>query len=130
MQIAQNKWLRAAFWGTVLLIFLFCLLFPAWSRRALKQDRAGAVPQQGVATVAMLIDAKPSVTDKPSPAQVLVRFHGQLCSAKTIGGFDQLREGQPARILYRVGRSGRIYVDRVEPLPAASAASRNTNDAH
>jgi hypothetical protein len=123
MQNVKYKWVRFAFVAIGVLIFLFALWFPEWARKSVKQDRESALPQQGVATVAMLIDAKPSVTGKPSPAQVLVRFRGGIYPVKSILGFDALHENQPAQIVYRVGKSGRVYVDSVAPLTAPSAAS-------
>jgi hypothetical protein len=121
--------MRGAVIAIGVLIFLFALWFPEWARKSVKKDREEAVPQQGVATVAMLIDAKPNVTGKPSPQQVLVRFRGGIYSAGSITGFDELREGQPAQIIYRIGRSGRVYIDNVGPVmpsPALSAGERGS----
>ncbi len=120
MQAVKNRWLRAAVVGTAVLVFLFAMIFPDWARRALKNDRAGAVPQQGIATVALRVETRPSVTDTPSPPEILVRFRGQIYAAKAITGFDALQVDQPARIVYRVGKSGRIYVDSVAPMSAAA----------
>lgn len=123
MQNVKYRWIRGVVILAGVLIFLFALLFPEWARKSVKKDREGAVPQQGVATIALLIDAKSSVTGKPSPRQVLVRFHGGIYSAGSITGFDALRENEPAQIVYRIGRSGRVYIDSVGPALPASAVS-------
>jgi hypothetical protein len=70
----------------------------------------------GVATVATLVTPKSVDMDHAAMPQVTVRFRGGIYSAREIAGIGQMRIGQPARITYRVGRSGRVYVDRVEPL--------------
>jgi hypothetical protein len=127
MQSVRNRWARAAFIGVGVLIILFALVFPDWARRSVKQDRENAPPRQGTATVAMVVDTKPSVTGTPSPREVLVRFQGQIYAAKTIQDFDTLKVDHPAQIVYRVGRSGRVYVDSVAPLPSAPAASNRPN---
>jgi hypothetical protein len=120
MQTVKNRWARAAFVGVGVLIILFALIFPEWARHTFKADREGARPQQGIATVALVVDTKPSVTDTPSPREVLVRFHGHIYPAQVIHDFEALQVNKPAQIVYRVGKSGRVYVDSVEPLPPTS----------
>jgi hypothetical protein len=112
--------MRVAFWALVALVFLFALVFPGWMRHAIRTDREGATPQQGVATVAILVPPMKDATDQLSPPQVSVRFQGQILGAKEVVGLDELKVGQPAQITYRVGKSGRVYVDRVQPLPPSS----------
>jgi hypothetical protein len=99
---------------------LFALIFPGWMRHAIRADREGATAQQGVATVAILVPPMKDAADLISPAQVSVRFQGQILGAKEVLGLEELQVGQPAQITYRVGKSGRIYVDRVQPLPPTS----------
>lgn len=124
MQRVRYKWVRYAFLLAGGLIFLFALVFPEWARLAIKRDREQAAPRQGIATVALVVPAQPAVMgEKPSPPLVSVRFHGSILPVKTIIGFSQLQTGQTVQIVYRVGRSGRIYIDTAEPLPAASSSA-------
>jgi len=44
-----------------------------------------------------------------------VRFRGKLYAAQKAINVEQLKEGRSAKITYRTGKSGRIYVDTVEP---------------
>ena len=101
---------------------LFSVIFPGWARHKYKHDHDDAPVQQGVAQIAMTI---PSVANPfqgtQEPERVLVRFRGATPDAKKIIGFSRLHQGQDAKITYRIGRSGRLYVDSVEPLPAANA---------
>ena len=124
MQIKKNRWMRIAFFAVVGSIFLVALLFPEAARLAIKKDRAEAVPRVGVASVAILVPAAPApLGDNPSPPMVSVRFRDRIVPVQAVVGFSQLQLGQTVQIVYRIGRTGRIYVDRAEPLPAASAAS-------
>ncbi|HZT41477.1 MAG TPA: hypothetical protein VFA07_04785 [Chthonomonadaceae bacterium] len=119
MQIQKNRWLKLAFFAVVGLIFLFALIFPEAARRAIKKDREEAVPRVGVASVAILVPAAPApLGDNPSPPIVSVRFRGRVVPVQTVVGFSQLQLGQTVQIVYRIGRSGRIYVDRIKPMPA------------
>ena len=99
----------------------FILLASIWTRPLFsyltKHDRAGAVPRTGVATVEQMLPPHFEENAKPIPAQVWVRFQGQLLPAEEVFGSAQMKVGSPAEIVYRVGKSGRVYVDRVEPLP-------------
>jgi len=121
MQIQRNRWLRLGFFVIAGLIFLFALIFPEAARLAIKRDREEAVPRMGVAKVAILVAAAPApLGDNPSPPIVSVRFHGSIVPVQTVVGFNRLQLGQTVQIVYRIGHSGRIYVDRIEPLPANS----------
>ncbi len=96
---------------------LFGSALRPWIRRKHDQDLQGAVPRSGVATVEVRYGAGPHQEgDAPRP-WALVRFNGKLYPTKTAAGIQQLREGEPAAISYRVGKSGKIYVDSVQPLP-------------
>lgn len=82
-----------------------------------KRDRADAPVQHGIGIVEQIVPPRVEENAKPLPAGVWVRINGTLASADTVFGSAQLAVGRPAEVTYRVGRSGRIYVDRVEPLP-------------
>lgn len=109
-------WFRAAIVIVGAVVFLASMILPEWIRLYVKHDRVSAVPRSGSAVVVVARPARPDEMGDPVPAQVTVRFHGTLVPAQKIVGFDRLRVGAPARIVYRIGRSGRIYVDQVSPI--------------
>jgi hypothetical protein len=117
MQARKQHWVRITIVAIGLTVFLAYAIIPEWFRLSRKSDIEGAVPQQGVATVAILVRPGPVDLGNPTTPQVSVRFQGQLLSVKAAEELDALAVGQPAQIEYRVGKSGRIYVDRVRPLP-------------
>jgi len=82
-----------------------------------KHDRDASPQQTGIGTVEQIIPPHIEENVKPIPAQVWVRIDGKLAAAEAVFGSAQLRVGGPAQVLFRVGKSGRVYVDRVEPLP-------------
>lgn len=84
-------------------------------RKATKDDRGQGIPKEGTATVVDLRTPKLDDYDRPIPASVLVRFEGKVYPTEKVFGFSELRVDAPAHILYRVGPSGRLYIDRVEP---------------
>lgn len=101
--------------GFTMLCFLFA---DPLLRTYRKHDRKDAPVQTGVATVVTLVPApvnEEGNTHPPAPL-VSVRFRGGLHTAQQVIGFDALKQNQPARITYRVGRSGTIYVEQVAPL--------------
>src|ERR1041385_8416173 len=117
MRGVRHKWLRALFLiGMFLIVASFLVLDPIL-RSWVKRDQAGAIPQHGLATVEILVLPPPNTVGMDVRPQVSVRFQGHLCSVKTVLDAAELHLGQPALIEYRVGKSGRIYVDRAEPMP-------------
>lgn len=102
---------------------LLCFLFADPILRAYrKHDRASAPIQTGVATVVTLVPAPVNEignTHIPEPL-VNVRFRGGLHTARRVIDFDALKLNQPARITYRMGRSGTIYIEEVAPLSPTS----------
>ncbi|HEV2471601.1 MAG TPA: hypothetical protein VGS41_02980 [Chthonomonadales bacterium] len=115
MRGVGNRWIIYGFWTVVCVVFLAALILPGWLRIAIRADRAGARPQSGTATVAILEPQSTDVSGQTSPAQVDVRFRGRIIPAKEIVHFEALRLNGPAHIIYRIGKSGRIYVDSVQP---------------
>jgi hypothetical protein len=106
------------------LVVLVCIFVPYWGRRVYKReveaDRAGSTVQTGIATVVTLVDRGATPMGNPiNTQQAMVRFQGKLYGVKQIVSIRDLKINHPAQILFRVGKSGRIYVDRVEPLPPA-----------
>ena len=87
-----------------------------------KRDLKDAVPQQGVATVVTLVlPAANMVGDTKGDLTPLVgvRFHDGIHTAARVYNVRGLQIGQPARVQYRMGKSGAVVVDSVEPLDAA-----------
>ena len=116
MQGVKARWIRVVFWIAAVAYFLVCLLFPYYMRKAIRKDRTETIPQEGTATVAILVPPSQDANGTPSPAQASVRFQGQVLGAKEVFGVPELAIGKEARIIYRIGKSGHIYVDRVTPL--------------
>jgi hypothetical protein len=123
----QQRWLRAAILIIGTFTFLAFLFADPLLRSLRKRDQIGATPQQGVATVVTLVPPHPQVGADPTPALVAVRFRGGIHVAKTVLEYPQLKVGQSARIEYRVGKSGAIYVDTVEPLPSTPPPPRHSH---
>jgi hypothetical protein len=78
----------------------------------------GAQEQQGVATIIILVVPDRIHTEGDSKPQVSVRFNGKIYSAANAYEAEALKLDGAAQIEYRVGKSGRLIVDSVEPLPA------------
>lgn len=85
-------------------------------RRRRAQDMAGAVPQTATAIVTARFGANSNMVGESVRPWAQVRFQGRLYAAQTAINVEQLKEGQSAKITYRIGKSGRIYVDSVAPL--------------
>jgi hypothetical protein len=120
-----QRWVRAVILlvgGTTMLCFLaLSPILRAWTKR----DRDSGAPRTATATVEQIVPPHLEENSKPVPTQVWVRVNGSLAASEAVFGSARLRVGGPARVTYRVGRSGRIYVDRVEPLPEPRAADRS-----
>ncbi len=86
-------------------------------RQVRQSDLRGAVTRQGVATIEILYRSGPTDQgDTPTTPWAVVRFQGRLYRTPRALDAPELREHGPCLITYRVGRSGRIYVDSVRPL--------------
>ena len=126
MVSASQRRIRIAILTIGISAFLFSLLFPGWARYKFKHDHDDAPPQRGTATVEQVV---PSVANQFSgqveKPMVEVRFRNQTLivrkpkdeSEDRQQDISRLHVGSQAQIVYRVGRSGRVYVDSVEPLP-------------
>lgn len=111
----SQKWVRAFILIIGAIVLLSFIALRPILHGLTEHDRASAALQTGAATVVQLIPPRIEENLKPLPAQAWVRFHGELLPVKEVFGSAQLSVGQPAKILYRIGRSGRIYVDSAEP---------------
>ncbi len=114
---SQRKW--RAFMIIVGGIVFVAYSLPGALKGWLKQDLAGVPLQHGTATVVEALPPNqpmlPGDTKKPTPI-VLVRFHGQICTVGTVLHWRMLQAGKPASIDYRIGHSGRIYIEKAEPV--------------
>jgi len=99
------------------LILLAFLVLDPILRSWVKRDLAGAVPQEGQATVEILVLPPANTVGFDASPQLSVRFRSQLCSVKNVRDAARMRQGQPVQIEYRIGKSGRFYVDSAQPLP-------------
>ena len=111
-----QRWVRIASLAIGAVVLLAFLGLDPLLRSMTKRDRAQGIAKEGTATVVDLHLAKLDDYERPIPASVLIRFQGSLYPTEKVFGFSALRLAGPAHILYRVGPSGRIYIDRVEPI--------------
>lgn len=112
-------------WHRVVILVLGILVMVAmavgsalrpWLRRVRADDLIGAEERTGIATVTARFGSDPNLVGETVKPWAQVRFQGRLYPAHEAVEIDKLKDGDQARIEYRVGKSGRIYVDRVEPL--------------
>lgn len=117
----QQRLFRAAILligGFTLLCFL---LADPVLRGMTRRDQLGAVPQQGAAVVVTLVPSRPVADNAPEPAMADVRFRGNLYAATHVMDAEEMKVGDTVQITYRVGKSGRIYLDSIAPLPHGSS---------
>jgi hypothetical protein len=114
----QPPWIRYGFLALIVLITAAFLFLDPILRSRTKRDVAGAPEQEGTATVAILLVPDKDHTEGPSDPKVSVRFRGAIYPVKTAFKTANLKLDQAAHITYRVGKSGAIVVDTVEPLSA------------
>ncbi len=112
---------RFAFWASATLVIALFIVVPGL-RPLLKRDRVDAPPRWGFATVVIYVPPTQDANGVPVPPQASVRFLGRILGVKEVLGVGEIRVGQTVRIHYRVGRSGRIYVDTAQPLPVLPAS--------
>jgi hypothetical protein len=117
MQNPSQKWVRISIIAIATVVILSYAIVPEWARLHRKHDLAGAVSRSAIARVAILVPGGRANLGDPTEAQVSVRFQGELYSVKQPGSTTGLTADGQAQIEYRVGKSGRIYVDTVRPLP-------------
>ena len=92
------------------------LLIDPIIRPMMKRDRKSGEKQTGVATVEMLVPMRFDEYGRKLDPQVTVRFRGSLIPSDGVFNSDKLKPGDQAEISYRVGKSGRVYIESVQPL--------------
>jgi len=88
------------------------------------RDQVGAVTQEGVAILTTLILPRAGESGDLMPALATVRFRGRIYAANRVYDVARLKIDAPARVEYRVGKSGAIYLDAVEPMPPDNLEQR------
>jgi hypothetical protein len=112
----QQRWLRAAILVVGALVLLSFLFADPLLRSMRKRDQAGAKPEMGVAIVVTLAPPHLNENGDLTPALATVRFQGRIYAANHVYEVARLKVDAPAWVEYRVGKSGAIYLDAVEPL--------------
>ena len=101
--------------AVVIALMLFGTALRPMLRRRKSADLEGALPQKATAIVTARFGANSNLVGEAVKPWAQVRFQGQLYAAQTAKNVEQLKEGESATITFRIGKSGRIYVDTVEP---------------
>ena len=116
--ITRNKHgVSRAIIASTLLVLLLAVPFGAlYLNRASERDLQGVPEREGTATVVEIRQRNASRAMVPAGSRVVVEFEGNRYQARQASSLVFLQPGKPARIYYRIGRSGQVYVDRVSPL--------------
>src|SRR5580700_11297296 len=117
MQNVRSPWLRFGCVAMIVLITATFIFLDPIMRSSVKRDMKGAPEQQAEATVVILVVPDRIHTEGDSKPQVSVRFRGKIYTVASAYEAEALKMDSPAQIEYRVGKSGRVIVDSVEPLP-------------
>lgn len=112
----SQRWVRIGILSIGAFIFLAYLGLDPLLRGMTKRDRQNGTPHEATAVIVDRRLPKYDDYERPIPAAVTVRFQGKLYPTEAVFGFSELHVDGPAHIRYRVGASGRIYIDRVEPI--------------
>lgn len=120
----QQQWVRGVlvWFGTV--VFVCFLAADPVLRHFRKSSFRDAIPQTGVATVAMIVPPQANFEGglkQEGDGFINVRFQGGLYKVNSVRQFAQLHENQPVQIVYRVSKRGDVAVDSAEPMPTPSA---------
>jgi hypothetical protein len=121
----QPRWVQYGFLAFVVLVTAAFLFLDPILRSRTKRDVAGAPEQEGTAVVAILLIPDKEHTEGPADTKVSVRFRGGIYPVKMAYRPQELHVDQPAHITFRVGKSGAIVVDSVEPVAPSTAPPHN-----
>jgi hypothetical protein len=81
---------------------------------SINADLRHATPRRAIGIVEGLVYVPVSQGFPDPPRMVSLRWHGESAVGYT---HTPVRKGQRVLVTYRVGRSKRVYVERVEPSP-------------
>ena len=114
----SQKWVRRVILVVGAFVFAAFLIMDPLVRSATRRDRNSGPPREGTATVLQLFAPviDDTGTNRPVPPHVLIQFEGKSYLTKDVYGYGGLKEHGPASLTYRVGKSGRVYIERVQPL--------------
>lgn len=118
MSVSARQRKFRVFLLTVGAFCLLCGIFVPWlGRKWLRADRQNAPVQETTGEIAFFAEPHDE-RGVHFGAQVLVRFAKGVAQVRDITDEEskQFVEKQKVRIFYRVGRTGRVYVDRIAPL--------------
>ena len=110
-------------WVWLLLAFMICLLVVgvSWHGVRLSRDLQGAVPRQATGTVTSVVYQEPSpdAGDIHGRSLRLISVDGQPLTPNLLdpSGAPPLRKGDRVAFSYRVGRSGKWYLDQLSLVP-------------
>jgi hypothetical protein len=119
---------KSSFWSNLggvaaLLFVITSAALPIYQtfRPLIDDDLDNASHRKGVATIQQIVPPEPDSHGTMQSGHALVEFEGQTYHVHRGEGLLELQAGQPAHINYRVAKSGKVYVDKVEPMPPAKA---------
>lgn len=128
MKKERNMLVRRLCVALAIVVFLVALVAPGWIRLSIKRDREEAIPKKGVATVVMLVPERmEQVTNRMYPAQVLVRFNGAVYPVRSVPDIEGMAVNKPVKILYRIGKSGHVYVEYAQRADAPDDSLDSAN---
>lgn len=90
-----------------------------YARQSRDRDLIGAELRVGEGTVVAPVTREGGQEGRTTRPWALLRVEGTLATVEDLPGTARLAEGQKVPVHYRVGRSGRVYVERVA-LPASA----------
>ncbi len=116
-----QKLFRAALISVGIFFTLVIVVVPYWGRKIMRpahdRDYETAAVKETTAPVRMIVPVRgEQVIGRYYPERVSVELEGRLYEAKAVLDLPKLKIGQPAKVTYRVGQSGKLYVDTVRPL--------------
>ena len=87
---------------------------------AMERDRLEAPLQHGTAVIAVYVPARDEESaGRYYPTKVMVRFMGQVLEPRDVRDAETLHINQTVAISYRIGKSGKVYVDTAKALGKA-----------
>lgn len=119
-------WLRVFILVVGTVTTLSMILVPWIGRRMVKKDYTESVVREGIGTVAMLVDQREDMArGEIYPPTVMVRFEGSVRPVREVSlpDFSRLTLNQQVKIIYRLGKSGHIYVENVAPLSTSDRSA-------
>jgi hypothetical protein len=99
----------------LLLAGLFGTALRGWTKNARAQDIAGTPLQEDTALLETLTDAHETLGGGIPKPGAGIRFRGSYYTCKNVLSAESLKLGTTVHITYRIGKSGKIYIESVAP---------------